>query len=309
MLKPDPLKGAETRALSVPTGAEAMRGIGLVVVGYLVITLADATVKWVLPEIGAAMAMICRGVIGGAVLLMITRGRGIIPRDRRLLTKRSIAHCCVSASWYWAWANGMPLGDSYAVACATPLLMTLLAIPMLGETVGWRRMASTGVGFVGVLIMLNPGGDLWRIETAVLLVATCVMAVTRIWTRVLSRTDTPAAIAFWLMAAHVPMGLILLPVFPPPGDGLPGTGIIIALLVFGAANAVAHLLFNRAFALAPVSVLAPYDYTPFLYGIGIGFLIWSEVPAWSTLAGATLVIAAGVYNLHRERVRRTAERG
>ncbi|MBR0653491.1 DMT family transporter [Roseomonas arctica] len=292
----------------MPTGAEATRGIGLVVAGYLVITLADAAVKWVLPEIGAAAAMICRGVIGGAVLLAITRGRGIFPRDRWLLTRRSLAHCCVSASWYWAWANGMPLGDSYAVACLTPLLMTLLAIPMLGETVGWRRMTSTAVGFCGVLVMLNPGGDLWRFETAVLLVATCIMAVTRIWTRVLSRTDTPAAIAFWLMAAHIPMGLALLPVFPPPQAGLPGAGIIAALLIFGAANAVAHLLFSRAFALAPVSVLAPYDYTPFLYGIGIGFAVWSEVPAWSTLAGATLVIAAGIYNLHRERVRRAAER-
>ncbi|MDB5316502.1 MAG: Permease of the drug/metabolite transporter superfamily [Rhodospirillales bacterium] len=295
------------RALSVPTGAEAMRGIWMVVAGYLVITLADAAVKWVLPEIGAAAAMICRGVIGGAVLLMITRGRGIFPRDRWLLTRRSLAHCLVSGSWYWAWANGMPLGDSYAVACASPLLMTLLAIPMLGEKVGWRRMTSTCVGFVGVLIMLNPGGGMWRIETAVLLVSTCIMAVTRIWTRVLSRTDTPAAIAFWLMAAHIPMGLLLLPAFPPP-SGMPGLGIIAALLIFGAANAVAHLLFSRAFALAPVSTLAPYDYTPFLYGIGVGFLIWSEIPAWSTLAGATLVIAAGVYNLHRERVRRAAER-
>jgi drug/metabolite transporter (DMT)-like permease len=294
------------RVLSVPTGAEAMRGIGLVVVGYLVITLSDAAVKWVLPEIGAAVAMICRGVIGGSVLLAITRGKGIFPRDRWLLTKRSLFHCLVSGSWYWAWANGVPLGDSYAVACASPLLMTLLAIPMLGEKVGWRRITSIGVGFVGVLIMLNPGGDMWRFETAVLFISTCVMAVTRIWTRVLSRTDTPAAIAFCLMAAHIPVGLLLLPAFPPP-VAIPGPGVIAALLVFGAANAVAHLLFSRAFALAPVSVLAPFDYTPFLYGIGIGFLIWSEVPAWSTLAGASLVIAAGVYNLHRERVRRAAE--
>lgn len=294
-------------ALSIPTGAEAVRGIGLVVLGYLIITGADAAVKWVLPEIGIAMAMICRGTIGMAVLAIITRGRGFYPVDKRLLAARSILHCCVSASWYWAWVRAVPLADSYAVACATPLLMTLLAIPLLGETVGWRRMTSTGIGFAGVLVMLQPSGDLWRIESLVLLGATCVMALTRIWTRLLSRTDKPPAIAFWLMAAHVPMGLLLLPAFPPPA-ALPSGGVMLALLFFGAANAVAHLLFSRAFALAPISALAPYEYTPFIYGIGIGFLIWSEVPAWTTILGAALVILAGIYNLHRERVRRAQER-
>ena len=64
----------------------------------------------------------------------------------------------------------------------------------------------------------------------------------------------------------------------------------------------------RAFALAPVSALAPYEYSPLLLGGILGFLIWSEVPAWTTLAGAVVVIAAGLYNLHRERLRRAAER-
>lgn len=285
-----------------------MRGIGLVVIGYLIITGADAAVKWVLPEIGIAMAMICRGAIGMAVLAVITRGRGFYPVDKRLLAARSILHCCVSACWYWAWIRAVPLADSYAVACATPLLMTLMAIPLLGEKVGWRRMTSTGIGFAGVLVMLQPSGDLWRIESLVLLGAVCVMALTRIWTRLLSRTDKPSAIAFWLMAAHVPMGLLLLPAFPPPA-ALPAGSVVLALLFFGAANAVAHLLFSRAFALAPISALAPYEYTPFIYGIGIGFLVWGEMPAWTTILGAALVILAGIYNLHRERVRRAQERG
>ena len=82
----------------------------------------------------------------------------------------------------------------------------------------------------------------------------------------------------------------------------------LALVFFGVANAIAHMLFARAFALAPVSALAPYEYSPLLLGGVIGFLIWAEVPAWTTLAGAVVVIAAGLYNLHRERQRRAAER-
>jgi drug/metabolite transporter (DMT)-like permease len=80
-----------------------------------------------------------------------------------------------------------------------------------------------------------------------------------------------------------------------------------ALAFFGLANGLAHFLFARAFAIAPVSALAPYEYTTLLWGGMLGFLIWSEVPSWLTLCGAALVIAAGLYNLHRERVSRAAE--
>jgi hypothetical protein len=186
---------APKSALSVPTGAETLRGIGIILVAYIVITGADAAIKWALPEVGAAMAMIWRGVVGGITVVILTRGRGLFPNNRRLLAWRGLLHCCVSVTWYWAWARGMPLVDSYAVACATPLLMTLFAIPLLGEKVGWRRWTSTMIGFGGVLIMLQPSGDLWRIETAALLGAVVLMAVTRIWTRMLSVSDGPAAIA------------------------------------------------------------------------------------------------------------------
>jgi drug/metabolite transporter (DMT)-like permease len=295
------------RGLTVPTGAESVRGILLILSAYLVITGADAAVKWALPEVGVAVSMIARGVVGALVVVLITGGRGIMPVNRRLLATRGVLHCAVSATWYWAWLSGMALVDSYAIAAAAPLLMTLLAIPMLGERVGWRRWTSTLVGFAGVLVMLQPGGDLWRFETPFLLVAVVAMAVTRIWTRVLSATDTPAAIAFWLMVAHIPVGVMLLPAFPPP-EAMPGMGVVAALVFFGVANAVAHILFARAFALAPVSALAPYEYSPLLIGGILGFLIWVEVPAWTTVGGAVIVIIAGLYNLHREQVRRAAER-
>lgn len=293
--------------LSIPTGAESIRGIIFIMLAYVVITGADASVKWVLPQVGVAVSMIARGVVGAAAVLLITRGRGIRPVNIRLLTMRGLLHCGVSATWYWAWSRGMPLIDSYAIASAAPLLMTILAIPILGEKVGWRRWTSTLVGFAGVLFMLQPEGDLWRFETPFLMVAVVAMAVTRIWTRVLSATDGAASIAFWLMVAHIPSGLLLLPAFPAP-TSMPDGGVLVALLFFGVANAIAHILFARAFALAPVSALAPYEYSPLLLGGVIGFLIWAEVPAWTTVGGAVVVIAAGLYNLHRERVRRAAER-
>lgn len=302
------------RLLAAPsTGEETVRGLLLVALGFGVISCADAAVKWILPQIGPAGAMIWRGLLGASLVALLARGRGLWPANRGLLAARSLLHCAVSAAWYLAWMLGVGLADSYAVAAACPLLMTLLAIPMLGERVGWRRWSSTMVGFAGVLFMLQPGGELWRWETGMLLAATCGMAVTRIWTRTLARSDTPAAIAFWLMAAHVPAGLLVLAIpgmGPPAGGGglVPGWDGLLVLLVFGICNATAHMLFARAYALAPVNAIAPFEYSPLLWGVVLGFLIWREVPAWTTLAGAAVVIAAGLYNLHRERLRRAQER-
>ncbi|MCU0887223.1 MAG: DMT family transporter [Rubritepida sp.] len=304
---PEPTHG---RASS---GEAAVRGIALGAAGYAVISFADAAVKFALPEIGVAGAMLWRGVIGSLAIVVLARGKGLWPRNGRLVFGRSALHCSVSVLWYFVWMSGLGLADSYAVAAAAPLLMTLLAIPMLGERVGWRRALSCAVGFAGVLFMLQPGGDLWRWEAGVLLIGVCGMAVSRIWTRTLASTDTPAAIAFWLMAMHIPFGLALLPVpalWPPGGTPtlFPSFGLVVLLLFFGVANALAHLLFARAFALTRVASLAPLEYTPLLWGLVLGFLIFAEVPAWTTLAGAAVVIAAGLYNLHRERVRRAAER-
>jgi len=292
---------------SLPALDDAVRGIALIAVGYAVVACADASVKWALPQVGPAAAMIWRGVFGALAIALLARGASLRPVNRRLISARSLLHCGVTVVYYIAWAGGMPLASSYAIAAAAPLLMTLLAIPMLGEAVGWRRWTSTAVGFCGVLIMLRPGGALWGWPAAMLLAAVALMALTRIWTRLLARTDSPATIAFWLLLAHVPVGLLLLPVFPPPVL-LPSAPVVAALVFLGCANGLAHFLFARAFALAPVSVLAPFEYTTLVWGLVLGLAIWGEFPEVGTLLGAAIVIAAGLYNLHRERVRARAAR-
>ncbi len=299
---PDQTPGA-AGSRTLPLRQDTLRGIGTICLGYAVISTADAAVKWALPEVGVAAAMIWRGLFGMVAIAALSRGQGLVPRRVPLLTLRSTLHCLATVTFYLAWFNGFPLAASYAVGSANPLLMTVLAIPLLGEKVGWRRWTSTCVGFAGVLIMLQPGGELWRWETPLLLAGIAALALTRIWTRVLASTDTPQAIAFWLLFAHVPMGLLLLPFFPLVGPVIPSAEVTFALAFLGLANGCAHFLFARAFAIAPVSVLAPYEYTVLVWGGVLGFLIWLEVPAWNTLAGAAVVIAAGLYNLHREQVR------
>ncbi|SHJ36643.1 Permease of the drug/metabolite transporter (DMT) superfamily [Roseomonas rosea] len=298
-------RGSAAKPLAPDSSAErpdeALRGIGLIALGFGIVTVSDAAVKWVLPEIGVAMAMILRGSLGALTVLVLSGGFRVRAVNRRLVVSRSLLHCAVTVTFYFAWFRGMPLADSYAVAAVAPLAMTVLAIPLLGETVGWRRWLSTVAGFLGVLVMVRPGGDLWRWEAAVLLGGVGFMAVTRIWTRVLARTDRPATVAFWLMVAHVPFGIAMLPFFPPVG--WPSWGGVVAIILLGLGNGAAHLLFARAFALAPVGLLAPFEYSTLVTGTLVGVLVWGDVPAWTTLLGASIVVAAGLYNLYRAQKR------
>jgi drug/metabolite transporter (DMT)-like permease len=125
------------------------------------------------------------------------------------------------------------------------------------------------------------------------------MAVTRIMTRQLSATETAECQAFSLMIGHLLTGATLLSVWPMPG-GMNGW-LWVAMAFLGLSSGLAHCVYARGYALAPVSALAPYEYTMLIWGGLAGFLVFGDIPSWSTLAGAAIIAAAGLYNLHRER--------
>jgi drug/metabolite transporter (DMT)-like permease len=292
--------------------SDTVRGIALAVLAYIIWTLGDAVAKWALPTAGVAGAMLWRGVFGMATVFAVTVGRTgsggwrrLVPVRWHLVLWRSALSSFVSVTWYLSWQT-MSLADTYAIGFTAPLIMTVLAVPMLGERIRWRRALSTLVGFGGVLIMLRPGGDLWTPVVVLLLAGTVVMSVTRIMTRQLTVTETPECQAFWLLVCHTLTGMLMLPAFPMPG--VIGPVAWLALLFLGLSSGLAHCVYARAYALAPVSALAPYEYTMLPWGVVAGFLMFGDLPSWNTLVGAAVVAASGLYNVYRERVRRAEER-
>ena len=295
--------------------ADTVRGIVLVACCYVLMVAGDIAGKWALPAAGVAWLMVGRGIVGVAatVAVIMTQPapspgsslwRRLMPVRWGLVLTRAALHSGVSISWYVAWLM-IPLADAYAIGFTAPLLMTLLAIPLLGEVIRWRRALSTMVGFCGVLIMVRPGTALWSPVLLVLMPGIFGMAVSRIMARQLSTTETPECLTVWLMLAHIPAGLLILPWFP--GVGPLGWDLAVAFLALGVLNAVAHCMMARGYGLAPVSAVAPYEYSTLLWGALFAWLVFREAPAWSSLAGAAVVAAAGLYNLHRERVRRAEE--
>lgn len=293
------------------TGTDTVRGIALVNLCFLLLTVGDVATIWGLPVMGVVGAMIGRGAMGGTVVGAVALGRKgglyrLLPVRLYLVAFRSVVHAFASLTWYVAWTWSVGLADSYAVGYAAPLLMILLAVPMLGERIGLRRGLATGVGFAGMLVMLRPGGDLWTPATLLLLCGVSGMAVSRNLTRVLATTETPECLAFWLLAAHMPVGVLMLGLgFPVPGVSFV---VLACLLVLGISNGLAHWLHSRACALAPMGALAPYEYVGLIWAGVFGYLVFAQVPSVWTMGGAAVVVAAGLYNFLGEHRRFRAER-
>ena len=293
------------------TGTDTVHGILLANICFFLLTIGDVATIIALPVAGVVGAMLGRGAIGGLMVagLALRHPAGLArlrPVRWRLVLFRSVVHSLATLTWYIAWQLQMGLADSYALAYAAPLLMILLAVPMLGERLGARRVAATGIGFLGMLVMLRPGGDLWTPLSGLVLTGVGGMAISRAMARVLATTETPECLAFWLMAFHVPVGLAMLTIgFAAPGLDLTAFA---GLLVLGLSNGVAHWLHSRASALAPVGALAPYEYTGMIWAVPLGYAMFSQIPSWTTLGGAAVVAAAGLDNFLREHRRRRAER-
>jgi drug/metabolite transporter (DMT)-like permease len=274
------------------------------VLAYGAIAVSDVFAKLALAVHGVGELLLVRGLLGvlllGAAVSLLSGPTVLWPRRPRFMLGRSALHVAASACWYYAFAR-MTLADAYALGFAAPLIMTMLAIPLLGEQVGWRRWTSTAVGLLGVLVMVRPGGAFWTQAAAVLALGVVLVALTRVMGRQLAQTERADTIVFWLLALHIPAGAAAVLV---TGMTQPTLLSCAAFLGMAVANISGHVLMMRAYALSPLSILAPYEYTMLLWALGFGAVIWGEAPERVTLLGAAIVIAAGLYNLHRERVRR-----
>jgi drug/metabolite transporter (DMT)-like permease len=197
----------------------------------------------------------------------------------------------------------LQLTETISILFATPFLVALLAAFFLGERVGPRRLAAIAVGFLGVLVITRPG--LGGVHPAALLTVggTVCYALYSVATRILAGYDSSATTMFYSGLA----GLVLVTPVVPLVWSTPDSGVVWTMMILvGAFGALGHWLLILAHARAPAPVLSPFIYTQIVWMIALGFLVFGDVPDGWTLAGSAIVIASGLYLLHRERVRAQA---
>ena len=192
----------------------------------------------------------------------------------------------------------LQLDEALAILFSTPFLVAILAGPMLGEWVGWRRWTAIMVGFVGVLVVVRPGmGGLQWAALLSLGSAFCYAGYS-ITTRMLSRTDSSETTLFY---ANLFGFVVMVPVLPFVWTPPPSWLDVVLMLAVGVFGAGGHFLLILAHRRAPASVLSPFIYTQIVWATTFGYLVFGNVPNHWTVAGAGIVIASGLYLLNRER--------
>lgn len=191
------------------------------------------------------------------------------------------------------------LDQTISVAFLAPLVVAALAGPVLGEWVGWRRALAIVVGFLGILIVVRPGFAAVHPAIALSFVSMIAYAFFMLATRELSKFDPPIVTLFYaLLIGTVGGAPIALWQWVWP-TGFVQWGLILGLGAFGG---LGHYLLIQAYRLAPASSVSPFLYFQLFSMVALGYLIFGDVPDHWTLLGSSVIIASGIYLVHRERV-------
>lgn len=191
----------------------------------------------------------------------------------------------------------MPLADATAIGFAKSLFVTLFAIVLLKETVGIRRWMATIIGFCGVLIMLRPGSSSFDIYGVYAAIGAIAAGLVMVLLRIMSKTESPSTI---LAYQGVGASLVLcIPAFMFWQNPTPVQWLL--LLGVGITGYLSQMCNIYAYKFGEASLLAPLEYTRILYATIIGFVVFSDIPTFATIAGAAVVILASAYTVQRER--------
>jgi drug/metabolite transporter (DMT)-like permease len=191
------------------------------------------------------------------------------------------------------------LDQVLAIIFSTPFFVAALSGPVLGEWVGTRRWAAIGVGFIGVLVVTRPGFGLVHPAAILAVLATLSYAAYMLSTRLLSRVDSNDTTLFY---SNFVGAAIMLPVVPFFWQ-TPDLWQFALMMMAGALASFGHYMLIAAHRHAPASVLSSFIYSQLVWVVALGYAVFGDVPDGYTLAGASIVIASGLYIFHRERIR------
>jgi len=296
---------------TTPRAAGIPRGIALTVLAILVFASMDVCSKLLAGAAGGFMPVIqiiwLRFVLFAplAIVMAYRPGEGVRWRSRRPWFQLARVILLVIEMWLFIAAFAvLPLADAHAIGAIAPLLVTALSVPLLGERVGWRRWAAVTVGFVGMMIILRPGLSAIGVGSVYALFGAALWALYQIVLRIVGRHDGAETTALWTNLVGAALTTAIGPFFwqAPTPTGWTILGIVTVLGGFG------HLIYTRAFTLAPASTLQPFSYLLLVFAALFGWLFFGDLPDIPTIIGASLIVASGLYTFHRERVR-AAERG
>lgn len=185
----------------------------------------------------------------------------------------------------------LPLAEANVISFISPLLLTALTYPVLGERVSAGRWLAVAAGFLGVLIVIRPGTAMFHWAVVLPLIMAIFGALYHVLTPVVARTDDPTISIYFLSVIGAVFMSIIVPWYWTNPDMLDWA----MLLAIGACGTIGHILIVRAFAHAPASMLAPFFYIHLIWATIYGWFVFGDIPTLPTLIGGAFIIASGIY--------------
>ena len=261
-------------------------------------SLMDLIVKWS-EDYPLGQVLFFRGFFGVVIYFFI------MPRERIknfYYTKRAGLHLLRCLSGLIALIaifialRKLPLATVVSISFAAPIFTTIFSIFLLNEKVGFYRWLAVSIGFIGIIIITEPGFDDLNIYYLFPIIFCLGLSYVAITIRQLSTTEP-----VWLIALNFSIVITLASLFTIPfGWVMPNVKDLVLLCMIGFLGGFANLWLSQSFKLSEVSLVSPLKYLALIFGIFFGYLIWDEIPTIRTLLGALLVIASSLIILRRE---------
>lgn len=279
--------------------AHRTAGITLMIVGVAALCVNDAIAKTLTVTYSPLQILFLRNVIALPFALLIAWKMG---GTGALRSYRPLAHLVRGMLWIGAtilfFTSIMHLGlaEATALIFVAPLFITAISAMFLGEHVGWRRWLAVLVGFLGVLIIVRPGGATFQLVSLLPVATAFVYALLMLSARWVDSRESVWTLLLYLTGASAALSVFIVPFVWVPVR-LEHLWLFAAIALFGTAGMT---MMTQAFRLAPAVVVAPLDYTALVWATALGWLVWNEIPDAMTYIGAAIIIASGVVIIVRE---------
>jgi drug/metabolite transporter (DMT)-like permease len=271
----------------------------IMLTSMLLFTTNDAVGKWLTHSYSVSMLIFCRGIAGIILLspfLWRAGWRKLFIVDRPILLLVRVALTIVDSYAFYFAVSYLPLADVMTYWLAAPIYVATFSPLLLGEHVGWRRWTAIAIGFVGVIVALEPSRALLSWSAIVSIIGSLAFGFVLLSARSLKETPGITMI-FWQTAGALLVSSLVVPL----SWKTPQTFDLLPLALLGLLAMLAHVMINWAFKLADAAAVAPLQYTQLFWAIVFGWLVFGDFPSIAKFIGAGLIIASGLYIFFRER--------
>lgn len=287
---------------------DVLRGLGFVVVAVCLLPAQDSVAKFLSADISPGqitwVRLLLQSLLTLPVLVYLQGWRGVVPNRLWPNVVRG-ALMALASMLYFIALKFMPIADALAILFVQPFILTILSAVVEKEHVGWRRSLAVAVGFVGVLVVVQPSWNVFGPVSLIPAAGGALFAVYILLNRRLSRFDTPLTMQFTSgLSGVLVLTLVLaagglggVPELTPSAFGWRESALLLLMGVLGTGG---HLLLVYAGKLAPSSLIAPMQYVEIVFAVIFGYLVFGDFPSLVKWIGIVIIVGSGAYVFWRE---------